>query len=109
MTENQLRTKQGVSFPIWPLPPTYSTTTQLSGLPHLGKYLRLCPLQSNRGQDKKNMAQMKDQIKTPKIELSNEETANLSDAEFKTLVISMLTEMVEHGHTIEEKVLCIVK
>ena len=29
---------------------------------------------------------------------------NLSDAEFKTLVIRMLTEMVEYGHKIEEKV-----
>ena len=50
------------------------------------------------------MAQMKEQIKTPKIELSNEEIANLSDAEFKTLVIRMFTEMVEYGHKIEEKV-----
>ena len=30
------------------------------------------------------------QMKAPKIELSNEEIANLSDAEFKTLVIRML-------------------
>ena len=30
---------------------------------------------------------MKEQIKTPQKELSNEEEANLSDAEFKTLVI----------------------
>ena len=29
---------------------------------------------------------------------------DLSDAEFKTLVIRMLTEMVEYGHKIEEKV-----
>ena len=44
------------------------------------------------------MAQMKEQIKTPeKIQLNNEGTANLSDAEFKTLVIRMLTEMVEYG------------
>ena len=43
------------------------------------------------------MAQMKEQIKAPKIELSNEERVNLSDAEFKTLVIRMLTEMVEYG------------
>ena len=51
------------------------------------------------------MAQMKEQIKTPeKIQLSDEEIANLSDAQFKTLVIRMLTEMVEHGHKIEEKV-----
>ena len=50
------------------------------------------------------MAQMKEQIKTPKIELSNEETATLSHAEFKTLVIRMLTEMVEYGCKIEEEV-----
>ena len=51
------------------------------------------------------MAQMKEQIKAPeKIQLSNEEIANLSDAEFKTLVIRMLTEMVEYGLKIEEKV-----
>ena len=30
--------------------------------------------------------------------------ANLSDAEFKTLVIRMLTEMTECGHNIEEEV-----
>ena len=47
---------------------------------------------------------MKEQIKAPKIQLSNEEIANLSDAEFKTLVIRMITEMVEYGHEIEEEV-----
>ena len=47
---------------------------------------------------------MKEQIKTPEIELRDEEIANLSDAEVKTLVIRMLTEMVEYGHQIEEKV-----
>ena len=47
---------------------------------------------------------MKEQIKAPKIELSNEEIANLSDAEFKTQVIRMLTEIVEYGHKIEDKV-----
>ena len=42
------------------------------------------------------MAQIKEQIKAPeKIELNNEEIANLSDAEFKTLVVRMLTEMIE--------------
>ena len=48
---------------------------------------------------------MKEQIKAPeKIQLSNEEIANLSDAEFKTLVIRMLTELVECGQNIEEEV-----
>ena len=46
-------------------------------------------------QDKKKKAQMKEQIKAPEnIQLSNEEIANLSDAQFKTLVIRMLTEML---------------
>ena len=40
---------------------------------------------------------MKEQIKTPEKELSNEEIDKFSDAEFKTLVIRMLTEMVEYG------------
>ena len=42
---------------------------------------------------------MKEKIKAPeKIQLSNEEIANLTDAEFKTLVIRKLTELVEFGH-----------
>ena len=50
------------------------------------------------------MAQMKEQIKAPeKIELSDEEIANLSDAQFKTLVIRMLTELVEYGRKLDEK------
>ena len=49
------------------------------------------------------MAQMKEQIKAPKIELSDKEIANLSDAEFKTLVIRKLAELVEYGHKIEDK------
>ena len=47
---------------------------------------------------------MKEQIKAPEKELNNEEIANLSDAEFKTLVTRMLTEMVEYGCKIEEEV-----
>ena len=47
---------------------------------------------------------MKEQIKAPeKIELSNEEIANLSDAQFKTLVIRKLTELVKFGHKLYEK------
>ena len=45
---------------------------------------------------------MKEQIKNPEIELSKE-IANLSDAEFKTLVIWVLTEMVESGHKTKEE------
>ena len=48
------------------------------------------------------MAQMKEQIKTPEKELSDKEVANLSDAEFKTLVIRMLTELIELGRKMKE-------
>ena len=50
-----------------------------------------------------NMAQMKEQIKTPEKELNETEIANLSDAEFKTLVIKMLKELIEHGNNIKEE------
>ena len=47
---------------------------------------------------------MKKQIKAPeKILLSNEEIANLSDAQFKTLVIRKLTELIEFGQKLDEK------
>ena len=47
---------------------------------------------------------MKEQFKAPeKIQLSNEEIAYLSDAQFKTLVIRMLTELVEFGRKLDEK------
>ena len=50
------------------------------------------------------MAQMKEQIKAPeKIQLSDKEIANLSDAQFKTLVIRMLTKLVEFGRKSDEK------
>ena len=43
-------------------------------------------------------------MKAPKLELSDEDIANLSEAEFKTLVIRMLTEMIEYRSKIEEEV-----
>ena len=47
---------------------------------------------------------MKEQIEAPKIiQLSDEEIANLSDAQFKTLVIRLLTELVEYGCKLDEK------
>ena len=47
---------------------------------------------------------MKEQIKAPeKIQLSHEEITSLSDAQFKTLVIRMLTELVEFGLKLDEK------
>ena len=41
------------------------------------------------------MAHMKEQSKTSERELCDKEIANLSDGEFKALVIKMLTELIE--------------
>ena len=43
----------------------------------------------------RNMAQMKEQIKTPEKELNKMDMNNLLDVEFKTLFIRMLKELSE--------------
>ena len=49
------------------------------------------------------MVQMKEQNKASERELSNEEIANLSDGEFKALVIKMLTELIELGRKMKKQ------
>ena len=49
------------------------------------------------------MAQMTEHFKAPEKILSEEEIANLSDAQFKTLVIKTLTELVEFVQKLDEK------
>ena len=44
---------------------------------------------------KRNMAQMKEWIKTPEKELNEMEISNLSDTEFKPQFIRMLKELSE--------------
>ena len=51
----------------------------------------------------RNMPQMKEQFKTPEKELSDKEISNQSDAEFKTLVIRMLTELIDLGCKMKEQ------
>ena len=47
---------------------------------------------------------MTEHFKAPEIiQLSSKQIANLSDAQFKTLVIRMLTELIEFGHKLDEK------
>ena len=47
---------------------------------------------------------MTERFKAPeKIQLSEEEIANLSDAQFKTLVMKTLTELVEFVRKLDEK------
>ena len=48
------------------------------------------------------MAQMKEQIKTPEKELNKMEISNLSDAEFKILVIGMLKKLSEDLSSIKK-------
>ena len=50
----------------------------------------------------RNMAQIKEQIKTPEKELNKIEISNLSDVEFKTLVIRMLKELSEDLSSIKK-------
>ena len=47
------------------------------------------------------MAQVKEKV--TKIEPSDKEVANLSDAKFKTLAIRMLTELIELGCKMKEQ------
>ena len=48
------------------------------------------------------MVQMKEQNKTPGKELNKMERSNLSDAQFKTLVIKMLQELTGYFNSIKE-------
>ena len=49
------------------------------------------------------MAQIKEQNRTLEKELSDVEITNLSDAEFKTLVVRMLKDLIEYGKSIREE------
>ena len=48
-----------------------------------------------------NTAQIKEQKKTPEKKLNKMEISNLSDAEFKTLVIRMLKELSRYFNSIK--------
>ena len=53
---------------------------------------------------------MKQQTKAPeKIQLSNKEIANLSDAQFKIVVIRKLTELFEFGSKLDAKMRAVLK
>ena len=49
------------------------------------------------------MTHKKEHIKTPEKELNKMEISNLSDAEFKVLVIRMLRELTEYGNNKKEE------
>ena len=103
VTERRGRAEQVALFFLGPLPHIqHHNAAKWVSLPlWIPKAL---PLQHNRYAETKKKVQIKEQIRTPEKELSDEEISNLSDAELKTLVIRMLTEMIEYGHKIKEEV-----
>ena len=67
--EIQQRVEEAPLLPLSPSP-TYRVTVQQPALPRPGEHLRLCPLYvTGAPRQKKKMAQMKEQIRAPKIEL----------------------------------------
>ena len=96
VTENRQRAEQAPLLSLRPLP-NIQHHSAATALPCPGEYLRLCPTPlHNRHTKTKKKAQMKEQIKAPeKIQLCNQEIANLSDAQFKTLVIRDLLAKME--------------
>ena len=50
----------------------------------------------------RNMAQVKEQNKTPEKELNKLEISNITDTEFKTLVIRMLKEFTGYFNNIKK-------
>ena len=70
---------------------------------------QLCVIQRNKHREaakvrrQRNMAQIKEQIKTPEKQLNEMEISNLSGAEFKTLVIRMLKELIGYLNSIKKK------
>ena len=105
VTENWQREEQVALFPCRSLPHIQHHNTAMWVAPPWRIPKALAPNYiTGTLRQKKKMAQMKKQIKTPeKIQLINEDIANPSDTEFKILVIRMLTELVEYSPKIEEE------
>ena len=103
VTENRHRLEQVPLLPIGPIPHIQPQSAVTSVTPpwYIPKALPLYITGVPRL--KKKMAYVKEQIKAPEIiQLSNEEIVNLSDPQFKTLVIRKLTELVEFGRKLDE-------
>ena len=87
----------------WTLQDTYNirpnyqdTESKKLDIIHRNKHRETAKMRRQR-----NMAQMKGQNKTPKKELNKMEMSNLSDAEFKMLLIRMLKELSEGLNSIK--------
>ena len=94
VTESWLRAEQEVLFLLGPCPHIqhHHTVTWVT-LPW--QIPKAPPLNVTGSPRQRNMAQMKEQIKTPEKERRDKDIDNLSDAEFKILVIRMLIDMID--------------
>ena len=81
----------------WTLQDTYYIRAHYQGTDSKQLYLicRNKHREAAKMRRQRNIAQMKEEIKTPGEELNKMEIINLSEAEFKTLVIRMLKELSE--------------
>ena len=66
-------------------------------LMHRSKHREAAKLRRQR-----NIAQLKEQNRTPEKKLNETEITNLSDIEFKTLVVKMLKELTEYGSNMKK-------
>ena len=90
-------------FPLGPSP-TGSATAQQRELPFPGRIPKaLPPYNLSFAPRQRNMAQIKEESRASERELSEEEIANLSDGEFKALVIKMLTDLIELGQKMKKQ------
>ena len=86
-----------LEYPAWVMGP-YRKPTTLGHATNTGNHSNSTYIETNREaakmrRQRKYMAKMKRQIKTPEKELNKMETSKLLDAEFKTLVIRILKEL----------------
>ena len=120
MTGNRARSRQAPrSQPAAALSPLRPFPTHGAKVAHPDEYARLCPIRLNRCakieskqlylvhrhkeaakiRRQRNMTQMQEKNRTPEKELRDVEIADLSDAEFKTLVVRMLKDLAEYGRS----------
>ena len=91
--ESGARAEQVALFPLWSLPHTqHHKVAKRVALPWQ------IPYHVTGARRQRNMSQMKEQIKTPEKELSSKELDSLFDAEFKTVIIRILIELIELSH-----------
>ena len=103
VAENQQRAEQVALFPLGPLPHIQRHNTAMWFAPPW-QIPKAPSLTSNRHAETKNIYiwpnERTDQ--SSRKNTTKQRIASLSDAQFKTLVIRKLTELVEFGHKLDE-------